>query len=69
VPIGIIGRATDEQPTLLPAPEQAAPSGERQDSRVGGIEIDLPSGVRLRVDSFVNEKALSRVLRALKGSA
>jgi transposase len=35
--------------------------------RVGVIEIDLPDGVRVRVDSGVNEKALRRVLAAVKG--
>ena len=35
--------------------------------RVGVIEIDLPDGVRVRVDSGVNEKALRRVLSAVKG--
>ena len=35
-------------------------------SRPGGIDIDLPAGVRLSVDSYVNEKALARVLRALR---
>ncbi len=35
-------------------------------SRPGGIDIDLASGVRLSVDSSVNEKALARVLRALR---
>ncbi|WP_310106366.1 IS66-like element accessory protein TnpA [Sphingomonas sp. BE138] len=35
-------------------------------SRPGGIDIDLASGVRLSVDSYVNEKALARVLRALR---
>ncbi len=30
------------------------------------IELDLPAGARLGVDAFVNEKALRRVLRALK---
>ena len=28
-----------------------------------------PNGVRVSVDAFVNEKALSRVLRAMKGDA
>ena len=37
--------------------------------RVGIIEVALPSGARVRVDAFVNEKALRRVLRAIKGSA
>ena len=36
--------------------------------RVGVIEIDLPEGVRVRVDSSVNEKALRRVLSALRGA-
>lgn len=35
-------------------------------SRPGAIDIDLPSGVRLSVDSYVNEKALARVLRAFR---
>ena len=35
-------------------------------ARPGGIDIDLPSGVRLSVDSYVNEKALARVLRTLR---
>jgi transposase len=35
--------------------------------RVGVIEIDLPDGTRVRVDSSVNEKALRRVLSALRG--
>jgi hypothetical protein len=33
------------------------------------IELDLPGGARLRVDAFVNEKALRRVLLALKDVA
>ncbi|WP_237709166.1 IS66-like element accessory protein TnpA [Sphingomonas elodea] len=37
--------------------------------RPGGIEIDLPGGVRLSVDTYVNEKALARVLRALRETA
>ncbi len=34
--------------------------------RPGAIDIGLTSGVRLSVDAYVNEKALSRVLRALR---
>lgn len=37
--------------------------------RPGTIKIALPSGVHLAVDSFVNEKALARVLRALEHKA
>jgi transposase len=39
-----------------------------QERRVSKIEIELPSGVRVRIDTSVNEKALSRVLRALKAA-
>jgi hypothetical protein len=37
--------------------------------KAGSIEIVLPNGARVCVDAFVNEKALSRVLRAMKGMA
>lgn len=37
-------------------------------SGAGMIEIDLPSGVRFRVDASVSEKALARVLRAMKSA-
>jgi transposase len=46
-----------------PAPHPAL------DQRPGVIEIDLPEGVRIRVDAFVNERALGRVLRLLKDRA
>jgi len=36
------------------------------EERPGVIEIDLADGVRLRVDAFVNERALRRVLAVLK---
>jgi transposase len=36
--------------------------------RVGVIEIELADGTRLRVDAFVNERALRRVLAALKAA-
>jgi hypothetical protein len=38
------------------------------DSGVGGIEIVLANGARISVDALVNEKARSRVLRAMKGA-
>ena len=65
MPIGMIGGAKDEEPTLVAAPS----TSDRQEERAGRIEIALASGARIRVDAFVNEKALARVLRALKGSA
>jgi transposase len=36
--------------------------------RAGVIEIELVDGTRLRVDAFVTERALRRVLVALKAA-
>lgn len=76
VPLGVFGGAEDEGPAMLavpldvPAPEQSRRTRvTTMEERVGIIEVALPSGARVRVDAFVNEKALRRVLRALKGSA
>jgi transposase len=79
VPIGVFGSAPDEGPALLAtaAPPRAAGVAEVRppvphpalEQRPGVIEIDLPGGVRVRVDAFVNERALDRVLRVLKGRA
>jgi|SRR6185369_7110756 len=70
VPIGVFGRAGDGEPAMLAPPSSRQPPSTRArlDERAGMIEIDLPSGVRLRVDAFVNEKALRRVLQAMKGA-
>jgi len=51
-------------PPLPPRP--AAQVRAAVDKRVGLIEIDLADGTRLRVDAFVNERALQRVLTVLK---
>ena len=67
VPLGVIGREDDDRPALLAAPADTR-SPERS-RRTGMIEVELPSGARVRVDAFVSEKALRRVLRAMKGSA
>lgn len=72
VPIGVVGRGDGCGPALLAAPqgarsERVERAGRRE--RVGLIELDLPGGARLRMDAFVNEKALRRVLLALKGMA
>ena len=66
IPLGMLGGSSPHAtPRLaLPEPESRANGGS-----VGGIEIMLPNGARVSVDAFVNEKALSRVLRAMKGSA
>ena len=36
-------------------------------ARAGVMEIDLPQGVRVRVDGGVDELALRRVLSAVRG--
>ena len=52
--LGVVGRPSDDPPAV---------SGL---SAAGMIEVDLPNGIRFRVDAAVNEKALGRVLRAMK---
>ncbi len=69
VPLGAFNPAADDSPAMLAAPSDVPPSGPRRDDRVGLIEIELSAGARIRVDAFVNEKALARVFRAMKGLA
>jgi transposase len=79
VPIGVVGRAGDGGPALLarmPGVEDGKPPRECHErrrassleTRAGVIEIDLPDGARVRVDAFVDGRALARVLNALKRS-
>lgn len=70
VPLGIVGPVDDESPAMLAAPVSERSEQPRRGvtDRVGVIEIELSNGARVRVDAFVNEKALSRVFRAMKGS-
>jgi hypothetical protein len=49
--------------------DQRAPRSLTPGERAGFIEIDLICGTRLRVDAFVDERALRRVLSAVKASA
>ena len=77
VPIGVFGRTADEGPAALvtgpvgnPAASACMPSpNTTMQARPGLIEIDLADGTRLRVDAFVNERALRRVLTVLKATA
>ena len=77
VPIGVVGRTDDGGPALLARMPGVADdhrqngSGEPRgasglESRAGVIEIDLPDGACIRVDAFVDGRALARVLSALK---
>ena len=71
VPIGVFARAEDEGPAVIagasPLRRSTAVSPAMTE-RVGVIEIELVDGTRLRVDAFVNERVLRRVLAALKAA-
>lgn len=68
LPVGVIGEAANETPAKLPS--LVSPGSRRSVERqAGAIEIALPDGSRIRVDALVNEEALSRVMRAIRGSA
>ncbi|HVI37330.1 MAG TPA: hypothetical protein VM684_13950, partial [Gaiellales bacterium] len=77
VPVGVFGRTADEGPAGLftgpvgnPAASACMPSPNATvQARPGLIEIDLADGTRLRVDAFVNERALRRVVAVLKATA
>ena len=72
MPLGVFRRAEDEGPAMIAAPVATEPTkpaqqrGSSMDERPGLIEIDLPNGARVRVDAFVNQRALHRVLAAMK---
>ena len=70
VQIGVITDAPGDSATVPMAAGAMCPRGAGLSlaERIGVIEIDLPDGARVRVDSGVNEKALRRVLSALRGS-
>ena len=76
IPIGVFGSAKDGASALAVGSSPAVAGGASSrratlprpdlEERPGVIEIDLADGVRLRVDAFVNERALRRVLAVLK---
>lgn len=70
VPVGVVGGSPTVTSSLLTLPmPEAAPPPPTNEVKAGTMEITLPNGARVSVDAFVNEKALSRVLRAMKGIA
>ena len=79
VPIGVLGQAEEGGPALVArsSPAVMAPSlpgpaplpRPVMEDRPGVIEVDLADGTRLRVDAFVNERALRRVLAALRAAS
>src|SRR3954468_12266767 len=73
IPIGVFTRAPDGGPALIAGggvaqqlPSPTARARANVERRSGLIEIDLADGTRLRVDGFVNERALRHVLSALR---
>lgn len=69
VQLGVVADASGDSQTASMRAGAVCPRGAGLTlaERVGVIEIDLPDGVRVRVDSGVNEKALRRVLSAVRG--
>ncbi len=70
VPLGIIEPDVEGERQPLLAPPECERSQQQQAGRddAGLIEIALPNGARVCVDASVNEKALSRVLRAMRNA-
>ena len=68
IPLGVLGGSSHRETAMRPSEPQPLRPARANDSSAGGIEIVLPNGTRVSVDAFVNEKALSRVLRAMKGA-
>jgi transposase len=67
VPVGVVAGKAPHRPVLLASPEPVStPEPPPAEGKGGSIEITLPNGARVSVDAFVNERALSRVLRAMK---
>ncbi|WP_049974574.1 transposase [Azospirillum sp. B4] len=59
VPVSVVADAA------LPEPAVAPQAAERAPVAIGVIEVELPTGVRLRITGDVGEAALRRVLVAL----
>jgi transposase len=70
IPVGLIeGPASGRAAMPAPPDPEHAQQPATAEWKSGSIEIALPNGARVSVDAFVNEKALSRVLRAVRGVA
>ena len=69
VRVGVVGEVSGERrPLLAPPPPERSHPPQANEAEAGMIEIALPNGIRICVDGLVNEKALSRVLRAMRGA-
>jgi transposase len=69
IQLGVIAEPAGDRELTRRAADAPLPRGTglALAERVGVIEIDLPAGIRVRVDGGVTEKALRRVLAAVKG--
>jgi hypothetical protein len=68
VQLGVVGGMNTTAPAMLSPQQPKRRESSGGEDSPGGIEIALPNGARVRVDAAVNERALSRVLRAMKGT-
>jgi transposase len=70
VPLGVVHHAHKAGMAMLPSPDAAQiQPADANNARPGTIDIALLNGSRVSVDTFVDEQALARVLRAMKGAA
>jgi transposase len=70
MPVGLIAGPASDDPAMPTLPtEEPVHQPAAAVCKAGSIEIALPNRARVSVDAFVNEKALLRVLRAVRGVA
>jgi transposase len=71
IQLGVVADSLYERPAIRMASGAALAcsrsTGSTLAERAGVMEIDLPQGVRVRVDGGVDETALRRVLSAVRG--
>ena len=71
IQLGVVADSLYERPAIRMASGAASAcsrsTGSTLAERAGVMEIDLPEGVRVRVDGGVDETALRRVLSAVRG--
>jgi transposase len=71
IELGVVADPSYERPTIRMASGAASAcsrgTGLALVGRTGVMEIDLPQGVRVRVDGGVDELALRRVLSVVRG--
>ena len=65
-PVPEAPRLATAAPAVAPVAPPAGALRPTVGAEPGTIGVELPTGVRLTVDAYVNEKALARVLRVLR---